>query len=66
LPICVNAAISVRSKIMRDLIKLVSTAGTGHYYTTDKNKKNTPDKLVFKKYDPVVRKHVDYKEAKIK
>jgi large subunit ribosomal protein L33 len=51
---------------MRDLIKLVSTAGTGHYYTTDKNKKNTPDKLVMKKYDPVVRKHVDYKEAKIK
>ena len=51
---------------MRDLIKLVSTAGTGHYYTTDKNKKNTPDKLVFKKYDPVVRKHVEYKEAKIK
>ncbi len=51
---------------MRDLIKLVSTAGTGHYYTTDKNKKNTPDKLVLKKYDPIVRKHVDYKEAKIK
>ena len=37
---------------MRDLIKLVSTAGTGHFYTTDKNKKNTPDKLVMKKYDP--------------
>jgi large subunit ribosomal protein L33 len=51
---------------MRDLIKLVSTAGTGHFYTTDKNKKNTPDKMVMKKYDPVVRKHVDYKEAKIK
>ena len=51
---------------MRDLIKLVSTAGTGHYYTTDKNKKTTPDKLVMKKYDPVVRRHVDYKEAKIK
>ncbi len=51
---------------MRDLIKLVSSAGTGHYYTTSKNTKNTPDKLVFKKYDPVVRKHVDYKEAKIK
>jgi len=51
---------------MRDLIKLVSTAGTGHYYTTDKNKKSTPDKLVLKKYDPVVRKHVEYKEAKIK
>ena len=51
---------------MRDLIKLVSSAGTGHYYTTDKNKKNTPDKLVLKKYDPVVRKHVMYKESKIK
>ncbi len=51
---------------MRDKIKLVSSAGTGHFYTTDKNKKSTPDKLVMKKYDPVVRKHVDYKEAKIK
>jgi large subunit ribosomal protein L33 len=51
---------------MRDKIKLVSTAGTGHFYTTSKNKKTTPDKLSFKKYDPVVRKHVEYKEAKIK
>ena len=51
---------------MRDKIKLVSSAGTGHYYTTDMNKRNTPDKLEFKKYDPVVRKHVMYKEAKIK
>jgi large subunit ribosomal protein L33 len=51
---------------MRDKIKLVSTAGTGHYYTTSKNKRSTTEKLVFKKYDPVVRKHVDYKEAKIK
>ncbi len=51
---------------MRDKIKLVSTAGTGHYYTTDKNKKTTPNKLEFKKYDPVVRKHVPYKESKIK
>ncbi|NKI33825.1 50S ribosomal protein L33 [Wenzhouxiangella sp. XN79A] len=50
----------------RDKIKLVSSAGTGHYYTTDKQKKNTPQKLEFKKYDPVVRKHVMYKEAKIK
>jgi large subunit ribosomal protein L33 len=50
----------------RDKIKLVSTAGTGHFYTTNKNKKNTPHKLEFKKYDPVVRKHVAYKEAKIK
>ena len=51
---------------MRDKIKLVSTAGTGHYYTTSKNKRSTTEKLVFKKYDPVVRKHVEYKEAKIK
>ena len=51
---------------MRDKIKLVSSAGTGHYYTTDKNKRSTPDKLELKKYDPVVRKHVIYKEAKIK
>ncbi len=51
---------------MRDKIKLVSSAGTGHFYTTDKNKRRTPDKLEFKKFDPVVRKHVLYKEAKIK
>ncbi|WP_353571455.1 50S ribosomal protein L33 [Candidatus Albibeggiatoa sp. nov. BB20] len=51
---------------MRDKIKLVSTAGTGHFYTTTKNKRSTPDKLVLKKYDPRVRKHVEYKEAKIK
>ena len=51
---------------MREKIKLVSSAGTGHYYTTDKNKRTTPDKLEFKKYDPVVRKHVIYTESKIK
>ena len=51
---------------MRDLIRLVSSAGTGHFYTTDKNKKNTPGKMEMKKYDPVARKHVIYKEGKIK
>ncbi len=51
---------------MRDKIKLVSTAGTGHFYTTTKNKRTKPEKLVLKKFDPVVRKHVEYKEAKIK
>ncbi|WP_432472239.1 50S ribosomal protein L33 [Amphritea sp. HPY] len=51
---------------MRDKIKMVSSAGTGHYYTTTKNKRTTPDKLEMKKYDPVVRQHVTYKEAKIK
>lgn len=50
---------------MRDKIRLVSSAGTGHFYTTTKNKRNTPDKLEFKKYDPVARKHVIYKEARI-
>ncbi|BAV32801.1 50S ribosomal protein L33 [Sulfuricaulis limicola] len=54
------------AKSAREKIKLVSSAGTGHYYTTTKNKRTTPDKLEFKKYDPVVRKHVAYKEAKIK
>ena len=51
---------------MREKIKLVSSAGTGHYYTTDKNKRTTPDQLEMKKFDPVVRKHVLYTEAKIK
>lgn len=51
---------------MREKIKLVSSAGTGHFYTTNKNKRNTPEKITIKKYDPVVRKHVDYKESKIK
>ena len=51
---------------MREKIRLVSSAGTGHFYTTDKNKRSTPDKLEMKKFDPVVRKHVLYKEGKIK
>ncbi len=51
---------------MRDKIKLVLSAGTGHYYTTTKNKKNMPEKMQIKKFDPVVRKYVIYKEAKIK
>jgi large subunit ribosomal protein L33 len=51
---------------MRDKIKLVSSAGTGHYYTTTKNKRTKPEKMEIKKFDPVVRQHVMYKEAKIK
>lgn len=51
---------------MRDKIKLVSSAGTGYFYTTTKNKKTMPEKMVIKKFDPVARKHVDYKETKIK
>jgi large subunit ribosomal protein L33 len=54
------------AKAARDKIKLVSTADTGHYYTTTKNRRNMPDKMEIKKFDPVARKHVIYKEAKIK
>jgi large subunit ribosomal protein L33 len=50
----------------RDKVRMISTAGTGHFYTTDKNKKTIPNKMTFLKYDPVVRKHVEYKEGKIK
>ena len=51
---------------MREKIRMISSAGTGHFYTTDKNKRTTPDKLEMKKFDPVVGKHVMYKEGKIK
>jgi large subunit ribosomal protein L33 len=51
---------------MREKIKLESTAGTGHFYTTTKNKKTTPEKMEIKKYDPVARKHVAYKETKLR
>ncbi|MEH6526911.1 MAG: 50S ribosomal protein L33 [Sneathiella sp.] len=47
-------------------IKLVSTADTGFYYVTKKNPRTLTEKMVMRKYDPVVRKHVDFKEAKIK
>ena len=51
---------------MRDKIKLESSAGTGHFYTTTKNKRTKPGKLEIKKFDPVARKHVIYKETKLK
>ena len=51
---------------MREKIKLESTAGSGHFYTTTKNKRTTPDKIEIKKFDPRVRKHVLYKETKLK
>ncbi|MHB9102220.1 MAG: 50S ribosomal protein L33 [Sulfuricella sp.] len=50
----------------REKIKLESTAGTGHFYTTDKNKRTMPEKMLIKKFDPVARKHVEYKEIKLK
>ncbi len=54
------------AKAVREKVKLVSSAGTGHYYTTTRNKRTATGKLEIKKYDPVVRKHVLYKESKIK
>jgi large subunit ribosomal protein L33 len=62
----VAAARKSEEGTMRDKVKLISSAGTGHFYTTTKNKRTTPDKLEFKKFDPVVRRHVTYKEGKIK
>ena len=50
----------------REKIKLESTAGTGHFYNTTKNKKTPPEKLAFMKFDPKARKHVAYKETKLK
>jgi large subunit ribosomal protein L33 len=73
LPTCAPAAKSdpiqehtMASKGGREKIKLESTAGTGHFYTTSKNKKTTPEKLEFLKFDPKARKHVLYKEIKLK
>ncbi|AEK61064.1 MAG: 50S ribosomal protein L33 [Pseudomonadota bacterium] len=54
------------AKSGRDKIKLESTAGTGHFYTTTKNKRTTPEKMSIMKFDPKARKHVEYKETKIK
>ena len=55
------------AKTGRDKIKLESTAGTGHFYTTtSKNKKTMPEKMSIMKFDPKARKHVEYKEIKLK
>ncbi len=47
-------------------IRMNSTADTGFFYVTKKNPKTTTEKLVMKKYDPIARKHVEFKEGKIK
>ena len=49
---------------IRPIVKLKSTAGTGYTYVPRKNRRTDPDRLVLKKYDPVVRKHVDFREEK--
>ena len=54
------------AKGIREKIRLVSSADTGHFYTTTKNKKTMPEKMSIIKFDPKARKHVEYKEAKLK
>ncbi|ADG97729.1 MAG: 50S ribosomal protein L33 [Segniliparus sp.] len=49
---------------VRPIIKLKSTAGTGYTYVTRKNRRNDPDRIVLKKYDPVARKHVEFREER--
>ncbi|GAB3988514.1 50S ribosomal protein L33 [Nocardioides marmoraquaticus] len=49
---------------VRPVVKLRSTAGTGHTYVTRKNSRNDPDRLVVRKYDPVVRRHVEFREER--
>ncbi len=49
---------------LRPIIKLRSTVGTGYTYVTRKNRRNDPDRLVLRKYDPVVRQHVDFREER--
>lgn len=53
-----------KSKDLRPLVKLRSTAGTGYTYVTRKNRRNNPERLSLTKYDPVVRRHVEFKEAR--
>jgi large subunit ribosomal protein L33 len=49
---------------VRPIVKLRSTAGTGFTYVTRKNRRNDPDRLMMRKYDPVVRQHVDFREER--
>ena len=53
-----------KSTDIRPVIRLKSTAGTGYTYVTRKNKRNNPDRITLKKYDPVVRKHVEFREER--
>jgi len=53
---------SKKSKEIRPIIKMRSTAGTGYTYVTRKNRRNNPDRLVLRKFDPMDGRHVDFKE----
>jgi large subunit ribosomal protein L33 len=56
---------SSKSKRNAILFKMVSTAKTGYFYLARRNPKQKPDKMVFRKYDPVAKKHVEFKEQKL-
>ncbi|WP_424213060.1 50S ribosomal protein L33 [Streptomyces sp. BI20] len=49
---------------LRPVVRIRSTAGTGFTYVTRKNRRNDPERLVLRKYDPVVRRHVDFREER--
>ena len=53
-----------KTQDVRPIVKLVSTAGSGYTYVTRKNRRNDPDRLVVRKYDPTIRQHVDFREAR--
>ncbi|WP_409180173.1 50S ribosomal protein L33 [Amycolatopsis sp. VS8301801F10] len=53
-----------KSTDIRPIVKLRSTAGTGYTYVTKKNRRTNPDRMVLRKYDPVARKHVEFKEER--
>ena len=53
-----------KSTQLRPIIKLRSTAGTGYTYVTRKNRRNTPNRLILRKFDPIARRHVEFKETR--
>ncbi len=53
-----------KSKELRPIVKLRSSAGTGYTYVTRKNRRNDPERMVLRKYDPIIRRHVEFKEAR--
>ncbi|MCX6478005.1 MAG: 50S ribosomal protein L33 [Micrococcales bacterium] len=53
-----------KERDIRPIIKMRSTAGTGYTYVTKKNRRNDPDRIALMKYDPVVRKHVEFREER--
>ena len=65
-PIRVRQKVQTMAKPAQIKIRLNSTADTGFFYVTKKNARTMTEKMVVKKYDPVVRKHVEFKEGKIK